>query len=327
MAAAPSSILVRLGTWEGLLLIILVVTISVNAALVPQFLTLQNQINLFQLSIEKIIVALAMTFIIINAEIDLSVASVMGLSACAFAILVQSGVPAGLAIILCLALGAAAGGVNAFFIAYAGIPSLVVTLAMLIGFRGFARVLLEDQGIGGFPDWFNSLGRDPFLGPLPLSLVAFAVLFVIAAVILHRTGFGRVVFVIGNNAEMARYSGVQVKRVKAILFIGTGVIAALAGLFYAARLASVRGDAANGFELDIITMVLLGGVSIFGGRGSIIGVLFSILIVLNLRNGMALMNITGHIQTAVIGILLILSVLGPNLAERARSFSKSGASA
>jgi rhamnose transport system permease protein len=327
MAAASSSILVRLGTWEGLLLIILVVTISVNAALVPQFLTLQNQINLFQLSIEKIIVALAMTFIIINAEIDLSVASVMGLSACAFAILVQAGVPAGLAIILCLALGAAAGGVNAFFIAYAGIPSLVVTLAMLIGFRGFARVLLEDQGIGGFPDWFNSLGRDPFLGPLPLSLVAFAVLFVIAAVILHRTGFGRVVFVIGNNAEMARYSGVQVKRVKAILFIGTGVIAALAGLFYAARLASVRGDAANGFELDIITMVLLGGVSIFGGRGSIIGVLFSILIVLNLRNGMALMNITGHIQTAVIGILLILSVLGPNLAERARSFSKSGASA
>ncbi len=327
MAISSPSILARLGTWEGLLLIILIVTVSVNAAIVPQFLTLQNQINLFQLSIEKIIVALAMTFIIINAEIDLSVASVMGLSACAFAVLVQAGVPAGLAIILCLALGALAGSVNAFFIAYAGIPSLVVTLAMLIGFRGFARVLLEDQGIGGFPEWFNSLGRDPFLGPFPLSLVTFAVLFVIAAIILHRTGFGREVFVIGNNADMARYSGVQVKRVKAILFIGTGVISALAGLFYAARLASVRGDAANGFELDIITMVLLGGVSIFGGRGSIIGVLFSILIVLNLRNGMALMNITGHIQTAVIGILLILSVLGPNLAERAKSFGKAGASA
>jgi rhamnose transport system permease protein len=326
MANSSQSILARMGTWEGLLLIILIVTVSVNAFSVPQFLTLQNQINLFQLSVEKIIVALAMTFVIINAEIDLSVASVMGLSACAFAVLVQAGVPASVAIVLCLALGAAAGGINAFFIAYAGIPSLVVTLAMLIGFRGFARVLLEDQGLGGFPEWFNSLGRDPFLGPFPLSLVTFAVLFVIAAVILHRSGFGRAVFVIGNNAEMARYSGVHVKRVKAILFIGTSVIAALAGLFYAARLASVRGDAANGFELDIITMVLLGGVSIFGGRGSIIGVLFSILIVLNLRNGMALMNITGHIQTAVIGILLILSVLGPNLAERARSFGKAGAS-
>jgi rhamnose transport system permease protein len=145
--------------------------------------------------------------------------------------------------------------------------------------------------------------------------------------VLHRSGFGREVFVIGNNADVARYSGVRVKRVKAILFIASGFISALAGLFYAARLASVRGDAANGFELDIITMVLLGGVSIFGGKGSIIGVLFSILIVLNLRNGMALMNITGHIQTAVIGILLILSVLGPNLIERVRSFGKAGASA
>jgi rhamnose transport system permease protein len=326
MARQSASIVKRLGTWEGLLLLILVVTIAVNSAIVPQFLTLQNQINLFQLSIEKIIVALAMTFIIINAEIDLSVASVMGLSACAFAVLVHAGMPAGLAIVLCLLLGALAGSINAFFIAYIGIPSLVVTLAMLIGFRGFARVLLEDQGLGGFPEWFNSLGRDPFLGPFPLSMVTFALLFICAAIILHRSGFGRQVFVIGNNADMARYSGVRVNHVKAILFIATGIVSALAGLFYAARLASVRGDAANGFELDIITMVLLGGVSIFGGRGSIIGVLFSILIVLNLRNGMALMNITGHIQTAVIGILLILSVLGPNLAERAKSFGKAGTS-
>ena len=322
MSNASPSILSRLATWEGLLLVILAVTISVNAALVPQFLTLQNQINLFQLSIEKIIVALAMTFIIINAEIDLSVASVMGLSACAFAVLFHAGVPAGAAIVICLALGAAAGGVNALFIAYAGIPSLVVTLAMLIGFRGFARVLLEDQGLGGFPDWFTSLGRDALIGPFPLSLVTFAVLFVVCAVILHRTGFGRKVFVIGNNADVARYSGVEVRRVKATLFVASGVISAMAGLFYAARLASVRGDAANGFELDIITMVLLGGVSVFGGRGTIVGVLFSILIVLNLRNGMALMNITGHIQTAVIGILLIMSVLGPNLAELARSMRK-----
>lgn len=317
----------RLASWEGMLLVILLVTMAVNAAIVPQFLTLQNQINLFQLSIEKIIVALAMTFIIINAEIDLSVASVMGLSACAFAVLVHAGVPAGLAILLCLVLGAVAGGINAFFIAAAGIPSLVVTLAMLIGFRGFARVLLEDQGLGGFPEWFNSLGRDPFIGPFPLSLVTFVVLFIFAAIVLHRSGFGREVFVIGNNADVARYSGVRVKRVKAILFIASGFISALAGLFYAARLASVRGDAANGFELDIITMVLLGGVSIFGGKGSIIGVLFSILIVLNLRNGMALMNITGHIQTAVIGILLILSVLGPNLIARAKTLGKAGASA
>jgi rhamnose transport system permease protein len=311
-----------LKSWEGLLLIILLVILAVNARFVDEYLAPQNLINLFQLSIEKIIVALIMTFIIINAEIDLSVASMMGLSACAFGVLVEGGTPAGLAILICLFIGAAAGGFNAYWIAYVGIPSLVVTLATLIGFRGLARVLLEDRGITGFPDWFNALGRDGFLLGLPLSIWVFIVLLLALSVLLHRTGFGREVFMIGNNADMSRYSGVRVARVKATLFVLSGVISALAGLFYAARLASVRGDSAFGFELDIITMVLLGGVSVFGGKGTMLGVLLSILIVLNLRNGMALMNITGHIQTAVIGILLIASVLVPNLVERMRLRSK-----
>ena len=307
--------LARLKSWEGLLVVILAVTIIANMALAPQFLTVQNQINLFQLSIEKIIVATAMTFIIINGEIDLSVASVMGLSACAFGVLVNAGVPGAVAIALCLLLGLAAGGINAFFITVMKIPSLVVTLAMLIAFRGFARVLLEDRGLGNFPEWFSSLGRNGLIGPVPLSLIIFLVLLIGGALVLHRTGFGRRVFFIGTNMEVARYSGVNIARVKTILFAASGIISALAGLLYAARLASVRGDAAFGFELDIITMVLLGGVSIFGGRGSMLGVFLSILIVLNLRNGMALINITGHIQTAVIGTLLILSVLGPNLIQ------------
>lgn len=307
-----------LKTWEGLLFGILLVTLGFNVALAPQFLTVQNQINLFQLSIEKIIVALVMTFIIISAEIDLSVASVMGLSACAFGVMVHNGVPAQYAIVLCLMLGLVAGATNAFFIAYVGIPSLVVTLATLIGYRGFARVLLEDKGFGDFPAWFNALGRDALIGPFPLSLMVFVIMLAGLGFVLHRTGFGREVFVIGNNAEMARYSGVRVARVRSILFMMSATTAAMAGVFYAARLSSVRGDAALGFELDIITMVLLGGVSVFGGRGSLLGVLLSILIVLNLRNGMALANITGHIQTGVTGILLIASVLIPNLAQSLR---------
>ena len=308
--------------WEGLLLLILIITIAINVIMSPEFLTVQNQINLFQLSIEKITVALIMTFIIISAEIDLSVASVMGLSACAFGVMVHGGMPAGLAIVICLLLGVMAGAINAFFIAYVGIPSLVVTLATLIGYRGFARVLLEDKGIGNFPDWFNALGRDALVGPFPLSLIVFALLLISLGFLLHRTGFGREVYVIGNNAEVARYSGVRVARVRFILFIMSGAVAAMAGLFYAARLSSVRGDSALGFELDIITMVLLGGVSVFGGRGSLVGVLLSILIVLNLRNGMALANVTGHIQTGVTGILLIASVLVPNLIQNFRGSTK-----
>jgi rhamnose transport system permease protein len=307
-----------LKSWEGLLLVILAVTLTSNVVLAPEFLTLQNQINLFQLSIEKIIVAVVMTFIIINGEIDLSVASTMGLSACMFGVLVNAGVGGGPAILLCLMLGLVAGGINAVLITRLGIPSLVVTLAMLIAFRGFARVLLEDRGLKDFPEWFNTLGRDGFLGPIPLAIVVFFLLLVVGAVILHRTGFGRHVYVIGTNADVARFSGVNIARVKTILFMASGLVSALAGLFYAGRLTSVRGDAAFGFELDIITMVLLGGVSIFGGKGSMLGVLLSILIVLNLRNGMALVNITGHVQTGVIGMLLIASVLLPNLYEQVR---------
>ena len=307
-------------TWEGLLLVILCVIMATNALIVPEFLTFQNQINLFSAYIEKAIVALVMTYVIVSAEIDLSVASVMGLAACVFGTLVAGGWNPALAIAICLIVGAAAGAFNAFWITYVGIPSLVATLAMLIGFRGFARVLLEDKGINGFPGWFNGLARDPFLGPLPFSIVLFVVLLAILGYVLHFTSFGRKVFVIGNNAEMTRYSGVPTARVKTIIYIMSGVISAMAGLLYASRLSSVRGDAAFGFELDIITMVLLGGVSIFGGRGSMLGVVLSILIVLNLRNGMSLVNIDGVRQTAVIGMLLICSVLVPNLIDHASVF-------
>ena len=309
----------RLMTWEGLLALLFLATFAGNVMLAPEFLTLQNQINLFQLSIEKIIVALVMTLIIINAEIDLSVASVMGLSACTFGYLVTGGFPAAGAIVVCLAVGLVAGMINALLIARAGIPSLVVTLAMLIGFRGFARVLVKDQSMGDFPLWVTHLGQDALLGPLPLSLVLFLVFLAGLGILLHRTGFGRQIVVIGTNAEVARFSGLNVARVKTVLFLMSGFIATLAGLLYAARLGSVRGDAGTGFELDIITMVLLGGVSIFGGKGSMTGVVLSILIILNLRNGMALTNITGHIQTGVIGVLLIASVLIPNLTQDLRA--------
>ena len=299
--------------WETGLLAVFLATLALNTAFAPEFLTVQNQINLFQLSIEKIIVALIMTLVIINAEIDLSVASIMGLSAALFGSLVNAGTPGGLAILICLAAGLVAGLVNAILVARVGIPSLVVTLAMLIGFRGLARVLVKDNSLGNFPAWFTDLGQKGILGPIPLSILLFFVLLLLLGMTLHRSSFGRQVIVIGTNAEVARFSGLNVARVKTVLFLLSALISALCGLLYAARLGSVRGDTAFGFELDIITMVLLGGVSIFGGKGSMTGVFLSILIILNLRNGMGLMNITGHMQTGVIGILLIASVLLPNL--------------
>ena len=307
-------------SWEGFLIAVLCIVFAVNAGMSDAFFTIGNQINLFNLSIEKIIVALIMTFIIINGEIDLSVASVMGLSACTFGWLFHAGVPAGFAIVIVMAIGVVCGLVNGVFITRLGIPSLVVTLSTLIGYRGLARVLVEDRGINQFPQWFDALGQQPLLGPFPLSLIIFFVLFVVLAVVLHFSGFGRRVYVIGNNAEVATYSGVDVAKIKMQLFVASSTISALAGLLFAARVGAIRGDVAQGFELDIITIVLLGGVSIFGGSGSLLGTLLSILTVLSLRNGMDLANITGHIQTGLVGLLLILSVLIPNVKTYAGRF-------
>ena len=304
-----------LRSWEFLLAMILVAVVLINIQLTPFFLGVNNLVNVFQLSIEKIIVALIMTLIIINGEIDLSVASIMGFSASIFGFMVEQGASAEVAALIALLVAGLSGAFNGVWIAYLGLPSLAVTLAGLVGYRGAARILLEDRSVSGFPDWFNNLGQPGVVGPLSAGIVIFVILLAVFAIILHLSAFGRYVYIIGNNQDAARYAGVRVKRVKMTLFVVSGLIAGLAGLLLASRLGSARADVATGFELDIITIVLLGGVSIFGGTGTLLGVGLSILVVLNLRNGMGLANYSGSVQTTIVGILLILSVLGPNIAQ------------
>ena len=308
----------RLRSWEGLLLVLLLAIFLANAAVVPGYLHPQNQVNLLMLSIEKAIVALAMTFVIIGGEIDLSVASIMGLSAILFAWSINKGIPPEIAVVLALVAGLVCGINNGFWVARVGLPSLAVTLAGLIGYRGLALMLIEDGSLGGFPGWLVTLGQRPLIGPVPFAVILFIVVLIVAGVVLHRTGWGRLVYVIGNSSDVARFSGVAVPRVKFALFVLSGIVAAVAGLLLAARFGSVRGSIAQGFELDVITIVLLGGVSIFGGRGTMVGVFLSILVILNLRNGLALAGVSGNTQTGVIGALLILSVLLPNIATEIR---------
>jgi len=309
----------RLKGWEGFLLLILIGVFSINVLVAPNYLTLTNQINLFTLFIERVLVAITMAFLIINGEIDLSAPSIMGLTACVAAFLFNRGMDMGTALLISVGVGVACGLFNAFWIAVVGLNSLVVTLATLIAYRGFARVFLEDRSISKFPEWFNTIGQKSTVGPFPLALVLFFAFFVVAIVILHFSGFGRKVFVIGNSKSVARFSGVGVPRVKILLYLASALMATLAGLLLAARFGTVRGDIASGYELDIITMVLLGGVSIFGGSGTLYGVFLSILIILNIRNGMRLASLSGHFQTGVVGVLLILSVLGPNMVDQVRS--------
>lgn len=311
---------VRGHRWEALMLVVVAITVVVNALISPFYLGLDNFVNLFWLSNEKIIVALIMTFIIISGEIDLSVASVMGFSAAVMATVHETGsVPFMVAILAGLIAGGLAGMVQGLVVTRFGIPSLVVTLAGLIGFRGAARVLMEDQSVGDFPAWFDTMGQQKIVGPFPVALLLFAAGLVLAWIMLERNAVGRKVYVIGNSAEVARFSGVDVDGLKLRLFITSGLIAGLAGVLFAARLGSVRGSLAEFFELDIITMVLLGGVSIFGGVGSMFGVALAIFAVLNIRNGLGLANVDGIIQTGVVGLLLIGSVVLPNLTRSFRS--------
>ena len=205
---AAMSALALLKRWEVMMLGLLIAIVALNSLGSPYFLNVGNFINLFQLSIEKSIVALTMALVIIGGEIDLSVASVMGLAACVMAWTFQQGAPLPLAVSLALLAGVLAGLNNAFWIARVGLPSLAVTLAGLIGYRGVARILLEDRAINGFPAWFNTLGQQALVGPLTAAIIIFFLLFIVFALVLHGSAFGRLVYVVGNNAQAARYSGV-----------------------------------------------------------------------------------------------------------------------
>jgi rhamnose transport system permease protein len=306
---------VRRHTWESLLLLVLAAVVLFNVTQSSGYVGVDNFVNLFQLHIEKVIVVVVMTFVIVSGEIDLSVASVMAWSGAVMASLYEHDVPIALAIVVALAAAAFAGLVHGWCVAKLGLPSLVVTLAGLIGWRGAARVLVEDRSIGDFPGWFDSLGQDHLVGPLPFALVLFAAMVAVGWVVLARSATGRILYVVGDNAEVARYSGVDLVRTRLLLFTTSSLVSGVAGVLFAARLGTVRGDMANGFELEIITIVLLGGVSIFGGAGRMSGVVLAVLIVLNLRNGFGLANVGGNTQTGVIGAILIGSVLAQNLIQ------------
>lgn len=309
---------VLLMSWEALLVVLLLIGVVIGSTLSPYFLSSFNLEYALPSNIMEIaIMALPMTLIIIAGEIDLSVASVLGLSSVVLGSLWQGGRPMGFAIGVALLVGLVAGTLNGLLVTRLSLPSLVVTIGTLALYRGLAYVVLGDQAVSNFPTAFTNLGFGTIPGiQLPWSTLIFALLVIMFVIVLHFSRWGRQLYAIGNNKEAARFAGINVGRVKLLLFILSGVIAALAGVIFTARFSSARPDNAVGFELYVVTVVLLGGVNIFGGRGSLLGVVLAIFIVAILQNVMGLVNISGDIQSLAIGLLLILSVLGPNVARR-----------
>src|SRR5215471_15563822 len=304
-------------SWEALLVILLLISIVIGSVLSPYFFSGFNFDELTSNIMEIAIMALPMTLIIIAGEIDLSVASVLGLASVVLGFLWENQHILWLAIGVALLVGLVAGLLNGLLVTKLTLPSLVVTIGTLALFRGLAYVVLGDQAVSDFPTSFTNLGFGTIPGTeIPWSSLIFAILVVIFVVVLHFSRLGRQLYAIGNNKEAARFSGINVSQMKLILFIVSGVIAALAGVIFTARLSSARPDNALGFELTVVTVVLLGGINIFGGRGSLLGVVLAIFIVAILQNALSLVNISGDIQSLAIGLLLILSVLGPNIAQR-----------
>ncbi len=304
--------------WEWMLVLLIVLVTVGNTLLSPYFLQTANLMRASSDFMELGLMMLAMVFVIISNNIDLSVASTLGMTASFMGWLFNAGWNIWAAAGAALLLGTAAGAFNGLLISRLRLPSLVVTLGTFAFYRGLAYALLGDEAARGYPDAFNFLGQGRLFDfRLPFAVVLFAVLALLFGLVLHKSIFGRQVYAIGNNEDAARFAGVPAQRIKLLIFTASGFMAALAGLVLAARFGSTRPDIGTGLELDVITATVLGGISINGGRGTMPGAVLSLILIGLLRYGMSLLNMQGQVQSVVIGLLLIVSILLPNLTRAA----------
>ncbi len=303
--------------WEWLLVALIVTVILVNAQLSPFFLDTRNLMRATSDFMEMGLMILPMAFIIITANIDLSVASTLAMCASLLGWLHIQGINIWIASVAALLLGLLAGALNGYLVARVKLPSLVVTLGTYAFYRGMAYVLLGDQAARGYPSSFTFLGQGT-VGAirLPFSAVLFIFFAIIFGLVLHKTIFGRYLYTIGNSEEAARYAGVPVARIKLIIFMLSGFMSALAGIVIASRFGSTRPDVGTGLELSVITATVLGGINIFGGSGTMVGAILALILIGLMRFGMGLVNVQGQVQSIAIGLLLILSILLPNVARQ-----------
>ncbi|GIO16549.1 branched-chain amino acid ABC transporter permease [Cohnella xylanilytica] len=299
--------------WEWMLVVLFVAINVMNVNLSEFYWDFDNLRDATMGFLDKAFIVLPMVFIIILGDIDISVGSIVALSSVIMADLYNHGVPMPLAMAICLAVGALCGYINGLLIVkFKELSAVIVTLSTMIIYRGVAYILLKDQAAGKFPEWFGFLGWD-YVAGVPFILIVFAVFAVAFGYLLHRTTFGRRVYAMGSNPTASRFSGVRTDRIKIVVFTLAGLMAAVAALFLTSRMGSTRPNIAAGYELDVIAMVVLGGVSTAGGKGRMAGAILAVFLIGYLRYGLGLVNVSAQTMLVIIGLLLIFAVMIPKL--------------
>ena len=319
-----------LARWETFLLALIVLTVlafslSWSPWYTPYFFNLSNMLGMTNRVIAVGLMALPLTLIIIAGQIDLSVESMLGLGAIAFAVRYEAGMNIWLAALVALLVGAVGGLFNGLVITRVRLPSLVVTLGTYALFRGLAFLILGDRAVDltSAPKDFTNIGAG-YIGnsSVPQYILLFVVLALLFGLVLHRTSFGRYIYAIGSNQEACRYSGVRVSMIITVLFVVAGIMSVIAGLVDASLLGSARADIGTGLLLDVVTAVVLGGVDIFGGRGTILGPVLALILIALLRGGIGFLLVTqgDEVGNLMVGCLLIFSILLPHVLQRIRSY-------
>ncbi|MEY3081710.1 MAG: hypothetical protein RJA94_1695 [Pseudomonadota bacterium] len=308
----------RLFRHETILAVLTVIAMIVLASLSDKFFTVDNLLNQGRLMAEVGLISLAMTFVIVTGGIDLSVGSILGLTAILLGVFWKNlGLPLPAAIVLAMACGTFAGWVNGLIITRFNVPPLIATLATLALYRGLAEGISEARSVRGYPEWFFFFGQGEVLG-VPFQLWVLGIATLVAAVILGLTPFGRATYAIGANEVAARFSGIRINATKLWIYTAAGFCSALAAVIFVSRVTTTRSDMGTGLELDAITAVVLGGTSIFGGRGTIIGTALGLILIQALKNGLALSGVKGDGTIVVIGLVLIGAILVGALFDRNR---------
>ncbi|WP_417310163.1 ABC transporter permease [Devosia sp.] len=305
-------------SWETLLLLVAVVIFIVNSFASPYFLNAWSLSDLTFNFTEKAIIALAMALLIISGEIDLSVASIIALASTLMGLAVQYGADTPTLVAIGIGTGLLCGAFNGALVTGLKLPSIVVTIGTMSLFRGLSFIILGDGVFKGYPKDFGFFGQGYVYWVISFELTLFLIFAVGYFFLLHRTSFGRRVFAIGNNEVAARFSGVRVGAIKFVLFCLTGAMSGIAAVLLTSRLGSTRPAIAQGWELEVITMVVLGGVSILGGAGSIIGVVIAAFIMGLVTFGLGLLNVPGIVMSIFIGGLLIVVIALPIIYRMAR---------